>query len=329
MKSYLLGITIIVLCLCSLRDGLVMAAEDFPSRSIRGRLLTPPPPTDSICGNKICEKDESLYSCPADCKESIPTLESDREYTVKIGERYQFEYRQIRISSIWDDSIVVDILLDTQSIGPRIWLGSPNITSGIKITLVKLHFEIEKEQRFAVIKIIRVRGETPNEAISEYEEKKEIISQPPETKGAMDNNITQREMKEDPFKDWKTYTNEDYGYEIRYPKGWKFRKRSLMKDLRHRHMIWLDGLSIDIWDTSVYSYEELMQPPSGGVDPSSIQEKTVVIDGYLAKEMSYVAVGDAQSGSTNMKTIYILVNRLVYKLDVLRNVTKSYLILGL
>jgi hypothetical protein len=110
------------------------------------------------CGNSICELEEDLYSCPIDCKEAIPTLESDKEYTIRMNERYQFEFRQIELGTILDDSIIVNVKFDTFSIGQRIDVGSLMNVQGILITLVKVHFEIENEKRFAVIKVNKLRN---------------------------------------------------------------------------------------------------------------------------------------------------------------------------
>jgi len=102
------------------------------------------------CGDSVCGSEETLFSCPNDCENGITTLVANTEYTVKVGERYQFENRQIDISDIWYDSIIVDVR-GSYPIGPRIWLNTPLEVWGITITLVDLHYEANEGNRWAVI----------------------------------------------------------------------------------------------------------------------------------------------------------------------------------
>jgi len=115
---------------------------------------------------------------------------------------------------------------------------------------------------------------------------------------------------------WKTYSNEEYVYEIKYPQDWKTKERSLMSDLGHRDFVWIqsngDEFSVDIWDFSFYSYDQLAEPPPGGIDPDTINKKEVIIDGQPAIELSYVAVGDGGLGAREIKKVFIQKNQLLY-----------------
>jgi len=116
--------------------------------------------------------------------------------------------------------------------------------------------------------------------------------------------------------DLKVHHNSEFGYELKYPKDWRFEEDHVKQELSIglRDSIVIGRLSIQVWDMSVYSYQQLTEPPPGGIDPDTVKVKQITIDGYSAKEISYVAVGDAGSGSRNMKEISILKNSLVYKI---------------
>ncbi|MCK9629844.1 MAG: hypothetical protein M0R37_14810, partial [Bacteroidales bacterium] len=77
--------------------------------------------------------------------------------------------------------------------------------------------------------------------------------------------------------------------------------------------VWIGKLSVQVWDMSLYSYDQLSEPPPSGID--KVKVKQIIIDGYSAKEISYVNIGDAGSGSTNVREIYILRDNLVYKIE--------------
>ncbi len=95
------------------------------------------------------------YGCLADRnnikpdRADIPII-AGKEYTVKIGERYQFDDRLIIISSIWVDSIVADVD-GGYVIGKRISLGSRAEIWGVTISLVNLHYDVQEKNRWAVI----------------------------------------------------------------------------------------------------------------------------------------------------------------------------------
>lgn len=81
---------------------------------------------------------------------NIISIVAGKEYTVKIGETYQFEDRLIKVSSIWVDSIVSDVD-GGYVIGPSISLGSSGDAWGITIFLVKLHYDAQEKNRWATI----------------------------------------------------------------------------------------------------------------------------------------------------------------------------------
>jgi len=135
------------------------------------------------------------------------------------------------------------------------------------------------------------------------------------------------EEKKDETAGWKVYRNEEYGYEVSYPKDWKSKERTLVSNLGHRDYIWLvsdeysvgsyirqDELNIDIWDFSYYSYDQLIEP-GGNIDQSTIVEKETVIDDWPATELSYVAVGDIGSGFWKVKKVFIQKNQLLYLIE--------------
>ncbi|MBA2123812.1 hypothetical protein B9J78_02570 [bacterium Unc6] len=85
-------------------------------------------------------------------------LEPDKEYALKLNEKYQFEYREIELTSIWDEAVIANVKFDTQSQGIRIDVGSSTIALGvIMITLVNVNYDSKKEKRYAIIKVKRVR----------------------------------------------------------------------------------------------------------------------------------------------------------------------------
>ena len=84
---------------------------------------------------------------------AIRVLEANKDYTVKAGEIFQFENRQVEISSIWDDAIVAKITLDTQTIGPKINKGSSNAVLGISIFVVGVQYSADATLRSATIRV--------------------------------------------------------------------------------------------------------------------------------------------------------------------------------
>lgn len=136
---------------------------------------------------------------------------------------------------------------------------------------------------------------------------------------------TKEKASVDETANWKIYRNKKYRYEIKYPEDWRLEELKPMANLGHLNSILLQGnkkssnlgedsLSIDIWNSSVYSYDQLMEPPPGGVDPDSISKKETIVDNQPATELSYTLVGDASSGSQEVKEVFIQKNQLLYKI---------------
>ena len=135
---------------------------------------------------------------------------------------------------------------------------------------------------------------------------------------------TKEEAPVDETANWKIYRNKKYGYEIKYPEDWKFEEQKLMANLGHLNSILLqsnkkssnleeNSLSVDIWNFSVYSYDQLIEPPPGGIDPDSVKKGKTIIDSQQATELSYTLVGDISSGSQGAKEVFVQKNQLLYK----------------
>lgn len=130
-------------------DGKPCTTDDFDvqGKVCRHEVQSP------CCGNGTCEESEGLYECVEDCRTGIPTLQADKEYRVALKERYQFNLRQIELSSIWDNAIVADVILDTQNIGMRIDRGQTQSILGIGIRVLDVSYDLEPEKRSARIRV--------------------------------------------------------------------------------------------------------------------------------------------------------------------------------
>ena len=154
-----------------------------------------------------------------------------------------------------------------------------------------------------------ITGGTRYYSYKTFQELKEVVKEP---------ETVRPEQVIDETADWETYRNEEYGYQIKCPPDWESKERSLMSNLGHLDFIWLqsneDEFNIDIWDFSFYSYDQLTEPPPGGIDPDTIEKKEIIIDDQPATELSYVAVGDGGSGSRRIREVFIQKNQLLYKI---------------
>ncbi len=109
-------------------------------------------PVVPCCGNGVCEPSENLYSCVADCREGMTKLISGRKYRFRLNERYQFELRQIELTSIWDRSVVASVTLDTQRIGLKIDRGTVGRVLGIGIEVLDVEFDLDPSLRSALLR---------------------------------------------------------------------------------------------------------------------------------------------------------------------------------
>jgi len=167
--------------------------------------------------------------------------------------------------------------------------------------------------------------QTMKELSNQVERVKSLSNQTETLKEQCETSQTKEEAPVDETANWKVYHDREYGYEIKYPQDWRLEKQTLMANLGHLNSILLQGnkkssnlgedsLSIDIWNSSVYSYDQLMEPPPGGIDPDSVKKEKTIIDSQPATELSYTLVGDASSGSQETKEVFVQKNQLLYKI---------------
>jgi len=167
--------------------------------------------------------------------------------------------------------------------------------------------------------------QTIKELSNQVERVKSLSNQTETLKEQCETSQTKEKTPVDETANWKVYHDKEYGYEIKYPQDWRLEKQTLMANLGHLSSILLQGnkkssnlgedsLSIDIWNSSVYSYDQLMEPPPGGIDPDSVKKEKTVINSQPATELSYTLVGDASSGSQGAKEVFVQKNQLLYKI---------------
>lgn len=115
---------------------------------------------------------------------------------------------------------------------------------------------------------------------------------------------------------WKTYTNTEYGFEIKYPSSWSGSEQPItMSNLGELAYFKAVYMSVIVWNTSKYSYDELKMPPPGGINPDTIKQENIAISGYPATKFSYTSVGDASSGTKSYQQLSINKNQLVFVIN--------------
>jgi hypothetical protein len=106
---------------------------------------------------------------------------------------------------------------------------------------------------------------------------------------------------------WERYTNEEYGFEFKYPGTWGREDIVLSSDLGQLVIFSAskekesEKISVSVWNTSTYSYDELRKPLAGGIDPDTIKEEDTILSGYPATKYSYISVSDVHGGIDTQK----------------------------
>lgn len=114
----------------------------------------------------------------------------------------------------------------------------------------------------------------------------------------------------------KTYQNQEYGFQFKYPKEWKTQSSNIMANLGEKDYVeFTSGFAVSVWDTSSYSVDDLKAAPPGGIDPDSVKETKTTVDSHPAAETSYTLVKDTESGSNSGKKILIQKDNLVYLIE--------------
>ncbi len=287
------------------------------------------------CPNGICGPGENKCNCPEDCKEEIDTA----DWKTYRNEEYGFEI--ILLDSWAGYSILTEswngITLDNNSAkyeGPKIIIRNPNwsdneIWQDIPILVfTKYEWQLVEQGNLNIS-----AAPVGPEKLGENE--KYIFALPPRWIGFSDA-LGQNEAREiiKTFKaisfslnetaDWKTYRNEEYGFEVKYPEDWKI----ITKTVRST------GTEIEFYknkDTKIsirsgfrysqnlgrnYSLEEWITESKEAIKKYqlNLKEEEIKIDNVQATKLSYRNTQDLTTYE-----IYTQKEGLMYEIIVLFN----------
>ncbi len=131
-------------------------------------------------------------------------------------------------------------------------------------------------------------------------------------------------VEKNEFTDWKTYGNDEYGFEIKYPFNWPREEdqKTLMSSLGHLFSFSVrqmtkdeyNQLSVSVWDNSTYSYNQLKQPPPGGIYHDTVKREDIIINGYSAVKFSYISASDVY-GRVPAQRVSIPRKQLIYIIE--------------
>lgn len=158
------------------------------------------------------------------------------------------------------------------------------------------------------------------------EEMAELEERLAEKEGELEEVGEKVEENDEQAVDWTEHRNEKHGFELQYPDNWdqqeiKEGPELPMSNLGHIGSYDFygvnkakSGVSVSIWDTSTYSFDDLKQPPSGGIDPESVEKEEITISDHSAVKFSYTTVSDVEGAVPTLK-VSVSKEDLVYTLE--------------
>jgi hypothetical protein len=126
------------------------------------------------------------------------------------------------------------------------------------------------------------------------------------------------EIEQDQFKNWKTYRNEEYGFEVKYPKEWQSNDYSLSKVTSgERHYVQFVGdgqmsdFSVGIWDSTVKN-SQIISNEFAGLNFK--EENNVSIANKSATELIYYGPSQILGGMHTYRLYIVRVGEYAYAL---------------